>query len=199
MKRNNKTEFVLASVAYLLVCILDLGLTYLATPNLYLEGNPFLDAVSGGWTELILINVITLLGYIAMAYYAFVAYKPPVSKETNIRRYLADINYGDPNKTVPGMWKLPKNWGPQTACLCWAVCIALPICRLIIVFEWFLMVLHIHAPTFFSFVALFPAGRIDFFLAVPLAWLLSFLWIYLEFKSHLKTLRETPETLDNTP
>ncbi len=195
MKRNKKAEFVLASTTYLLVCLLDLGLTYLATPNLYLEGNPLIDIISGGWPELIIINVVTFLGYIAMAYYAFVAYKPPVSKETDIRRYLADINYGDPDKTVPFMWKLPKNWGPQTACLCWAVCFALPICRLIIVIEWLLMVLHIHAPTFFSIVALFPAGRIDFFLAVPLAWALSFVWISLEYKSHMKAI-QIPQIVD---
>ncbi len=197
MKRNNKTEFMLASAAYILICLLDLGLTYQATPNLYLEGNPLIKVISGGWTELILINVITVVGYIAMAYYAFVAYKPPVSKETDMRRYLAEINYGDPDKTVPFMWKLPKNWGPQMACLFWSVCIALPFCRLIIVFEWLLMVLHIHAPRFFSIVALFPAGRIDFFLAVPFAWGLSFLWIYLEYKKHLKSLEKPSGVLDN--
>lgn len=190
MKKNNKFEFLLAVSSYLAVCVLDLGLTYIATPNLYLEGNPLVNFMDIGWGGLIAINVLTFAFYVLMAYYAFVAYKPPFSKETVLRRYLADINYGDPDKTVPLMWKLPKHWGPQTACLCWSVCLALPLSRLIIVAEWLLLILRIRAPFFFSIVAAFPAGRIDVFVAVVLAWILSFVWISGEFKKNLKNIRD---------
>ncbi|HZJ76031.1 MAG TPA: hypothetical protein VFD25_05530, partial [Clostridia bacterium] len=180
MRKNKYKIFFLAVTAYFAVCALDLSLTYIATPNLYLEGNPLVAYLDIGWTGLILINIITFAFYVALAYYAFVAYKVPKSNETELRRYLADINYGDPNKTVPFMWKLPKHWGPQIACLSWSVALALPISRLIIVFEWLLLIFHVKAHWFFNIVILFPTGRIDFFIAVLLAWILSFVWIKIE-------------------
>ena len=188
MYKNRRIRFFIVCGAYFSVTFLDLWLTYLATPNLYLEGNPLVDSLGWGWTGLILINVITCIGYVFMARYAFIKYEPRQSEQTDMKRYLADINYKDPEKSVPFMYKLPKDWGPQLACMCWSVCIALPFSRLVIVFEWLLMVLRIRAPLFFSIVAIFPGGRIDFFLAVILAWALSFLWIKLDFKAHLDRL-----------
>lgn len=185
--------FYLTCSAYLLTIILDLLFTYIATPNLLLEGNPLYDSLNFGWTGLIAINVITFIGYVLMSYYAFIKYKPPVSNETDMKRYLAHINYGDPDKYVPMMWKLPKNWGPQTACLCWSVVCVLPFCRMIIVFEWFLMILKIQNEAtiiFFTIVSCFPMGRIDIFLAVIGAWILSFVWIKKEFKANLKEIEK---------
>jgi len=193
MKKKRKNEFLLAIVSYFAVCILDLTLTYIATPNLYLEGNPLISYFNIGWGGLISINLLTFAFYVAIAYYAFVGYTPPVSKETNIRRYLADINYGDPDKTVPMMWKLPKFWAPQIACLCWSIALALPVSRLIIVFEWLLLILRIRAQPFFAFVALFPGGRIDLFVAIILAWILSFVWIQREFKKNLINIQNAQE------
>lgn len=189
--KNKKNMFYLTCGAYLLTIILDLLFTYIATPNLLLEGNPLYDTLNFGWAGLIAINVITFIGYVAMSFYAFVKYKAPVSNETDLKRYLAHINYGDPDKYVPMMWKLPKNWGPQTACLCWSVVCVLPFCRMIIVLEWFLMILKIRnaaTMTFFTIVSLFPMGRIDIFLAVIGAWILSFVWIKKEFKQNLKQI-----------
>ena len=197
MKKNNFKIFFLSVSAYFAVCVLDLALTYIATPNLYLEGNPLVAYLDIGWTGLILINVITFVFYVALSFYAFVAYKVPKSNETELRRYLADINYGDPNKTVPFMWKLPKHWGPQIACLSWSVALALPISRLIIVVEWLLLIFHVKAHWFFNIVILFPGGRIDFFIAVLLAWILSFVWIKIEFEKNLKTIKIDKKQADN--
>ncbi len=189
--KSKKKMFYITCSAYLLTIILDLFFTYIATPNLLLEGNPLYDSLNFGWTGLIVINVITFIGYAAMSYYAFIKYKPPVSDETDMKRYLAHINYGDPDKYVPMMWRLPKNWGPQTACLCWSVVCVLPFCRMIIVLEWFLMILRIQNTgtiIFFTIVSMFPMGRIDIFLAVIGAWILSFVWIKKEFKANLKEI-----------
>ena len=188
MYKNRRIRFIIACGAYLSVTALDLWLTYLATPNLYLEGNPLIDVLGWGWTGLILINVVTCVGYLFMARYAFIKYEPRKSAERDMKRYLSDINYGDPEKSVPLMYKLPKDWGPQLACMCWSVCLALPFSRLIIVLEWFLMLMRIPAPNFFSVVMLFPGGRIDFFVAVILAWMLSFVWIRLDYRAHLARL-----------
>ncbi len=185
--------FYITCCAYLLTIVLDLLFTYIATPNLLLEGNPLYDSFNFGWTGLIVINLITFIGYVLMSYYAFIKYKPPFSNETDMKRYLAHINYGDPDKYVPMMWKLPKNWGPQTACLCWSVVCVLPFCRMIIVFEWFLMILRIQNEAtiiFFTIVSMFPLGRIDIFLAVIGAWVLSFIWIQKEFKANLKEIEK---------
>lgn len=185
---NNKVKFTLSCTAYFIVTILDLLFTYIATPNLLLEGNPLHQITNFGWTGLLIINLVTLVGYIAMSRYAFIKYKAPVTNETDMKRYLAYINYGDADKYVPMMWKLPKNWAPQTACLCWSVVCILPFCRMIIVLEWFLMILGIRnivTETFFSVVAIFPLGRIDVFLAIIGAWILSFVWIQKEFKKNL--------------
>ena len=189
--KAKKIYFFLSCFAYLFVIILDLLFTYIATPNLLLEGNPLMDALSLGWGGLILINVITFIGYIFMSWYAFIKYKSPRTDETDLKRYLAKINYGDADKYVPMMWKLPKNWGPQTACLRWAVVCVLPACRMIIVLEWFLMISgikNIYTSTFFLIVSFFPLGRIDVFLAVIGAWILSFVWIKKEFKANLKEI-----------
>lgn len=189
--KNNKPKFYLSCLAYLLTIILDLVFTYIATPNLLLEGNPLYSEMGIGWSGLILINVVTFLGYILMAWYAFIKYKSPVTNETDMKRYLAYINYGDADGYVPMMWKLPKNWGPQTACLCWSVVCVLPFCRMIIVLEWFLMILgisNIATRIFFTIVSLFPLGRIDIVLAIIGAWILSFVWIKKEFKANLKEI-----------
>jgi uncharacterized integral membrane protein len=173
--------------------VLDLLFTYIATPNLLLEGNPLYSQAGFGWGGLIAINVITFIGYVAMSYYAFIKYKSPVTNETDMKKYLAFINYGDADKYVPMMWKLPKNWGPQTACLCWSVVCVLPFCRMIIVLEWFLMILKIRnafTVTFFTIVSLFPLGRIDIVLAVIGAWILSFVWIKKEFNKNLKEIEK---------
>ncbi len=191
--KSKKNLFYISCFAYLLTIILDLLFTYIATPNLLLEGNPLYDSLNFGWTGLIVINIVTFIGYVLMSYYAFVKYKPPVSDETDMKRYLAHINYGDPDKYVPMMWKLPKNWGPQTACLCWSVVCVLPFCRMIIVLEWFLMILRIQnlgTIIFFTIVSMFPMGRIDIFLAVIGAWILSFVWIKKEFKANLKEIEK---------
>ena len=190
---NKKKMFYITCGAYLLTIILDLLFTYIATPNLLLEGNPLYDSLNFGWTGLIVINVVTFIGYVLMSYYAFIKYKPPVSDETDLKRYLAHINYGDPDKYVPMMWKLPKNWGPQTACLCWSVVCVLPFCRMIIVLEWFLMILRIQnlgTIIFFTIVSMFPLGRIDIFLSVIGAWILSFVWIKKEFKANLREIEK---------
>ncbi len=189
--KKSKIKFLLACCAYLLTIILDLLFTYIATPNLLLEGNPLYNSFNMGWAGLIVINAITFVGYILMAWYAFIKYKPPKTNETDLKRYMALINYGDADKYVPMMWKLPKNWGPQTACLCWSVVCVLPFCRMIIVFEWFLMILgirNIYTEIFFSIVAVFPLGRIDIFLAIIGAWILSFVWIKKEFKANLREI-----------
>lgn len=191
--KNGMFNFILSCSAYLLTTILDLVFTYIATPNLLLEGNPLYNQTNFGWTGLIAINVITFIGYVFMARYAFLKYKSPITNETDMKRYLALINYGDADKYVPMMWKLPKNWGPQTACMCWSVVCVLPFCRMIIVLEWFLMIMRVRNPLtelFFTIVACFPMGRIDIFLAVIGAWILSFVWIKKEFKNNLKEIEK---------
>ena len=189
--KSNKLKFWLCCIAYLVTIILDLLFTYIATPNLLLEGNPLFNIMDFGWSGLIILNVVTFIGYILMAWYAFIKYKRPITDETDMKRYLAKINYGDADSYVPMMWKLPKNWAPQTACLCWSIVCVLPFCRMIIVLEWFLMIIgfrNIVTETFFTIVTLFPMGRIDIVLAVIGAWILSFVWIKKEFKANLEEI-----------
>lgn len=186
-------EFFITCFAYLTVTVLDLVFTYIATPNLLLEGNPLFNNLDFGWSGMIILNAVTLTGYCIMSYYAFIKYKPPVTDETDMKKYLAYINYGDSEKYVPMMWKLPKNWGPQTACLCWSVVCVLPFCRMVVVIEWFLMILNIKAPIFFTIVSIFPLGRIDIFLAIIGAWILSFIWIKKEFIKNLAEINSRNE------
>lgn len=181
---SKKIKFILLTLLYFLITAADLTLTYFATPDLKYEGNPLVTNLQFGWKGLIITNVITFLVYFIMALYAYIIYKPPQSNEIEVMRYLADITYDDPEKTVWGMWKKPKHWAPQISCLCYSVSTALPFARLIIVIEWVLLISKTYAPTFFSVVAFFPMGRIDFFIAVFLAWGLSFKWIYSECKSN---------------
>lgn len=183
--KKKKTAFIILTTSYFLITAADLILTYLATPDLSLEGNPLVTGYRFGWAGLLAVNAVTLLLYFVMARYAYVKYRSPLSDETdNLKRYLADITYGDPEKTSLGMWRLPKYWAPQIACLCYSVSTALPFARAVVVVEWFLMLNHIRAPFFFTIVAMFPLGRIDFFIALILAWILSGMWIKKEFRKN---------------
>ena len=182
---KGKKNFILVSAANLLVAFLDLLLTYIGTPNLTMEGNPLITELSLGWPALIAINVVVSAGLVAMTYYAHIKYKSVTSSETDMKRYINEITYGDPDtKSYAGL-KWPKYWGPQIACLCWAVTIAVPIARMFIVLEWIFIDFRIYFPLYFRFILLFPGARIDFFVAVILSWILSFVWIRLEFNKNL--------------
>ena len=184
---KKKIVFIVLTISYFLITVFDLLLTFFATPDLALEGNPLVVNFQMDWFGLVAINAITFVIYFVMAYYAYIKYKSPISKETtDIRRFLADITYGDPNVKSIGMIKWPKYWAPQIACLCFSVATALPFARLIIVIEWYLIVNSIRAPLFFTIVAAFPYGRIDYFIALFVAWALTGVWIRLEFKSNKK-------------
>jgi len=187
--KMKKKMFFTLTIGYFLLTVADLLLTFIATPDLALEGNPLVRIFEMDWLGLIIVNIITFAAYFAMAYYAYIKYQSPVSAEkTDLRRYLADINYGDPNIVSIGMTKPPKYWAPQIACLCFSVATAMPFARLIIVVEWYLLLRDIDAPLFFDIVCLFPMGRIDFFIALVLAWALSFVWIQIEFKKNQKAV-----------
>ncbi len=180
--KKRKTAFIILTISYFLITAADLTLTFLATPDLSLEGNPLVTTYEFGWAGLVAINIVTFVLYFIMARYAYIKYRAPESDETNdIKRYLADITYGDPEKTSFGMWRRPKYWAPQIACLCYSVATALPFARVIVVIEWLLMINHIKARVFFTIVAMFPFGRIDFFVAIILAWFLSGVWIRKEY------------------
>lgn len=184
---KNKVRFWFFILFYAEITALDLGLTYLATPDLAMEGNPLVLEYAFGWGPLIAINVFTLAIYILMAWYAFYHYRPkPSSEISNANRYLSDISYDNPNLGKGGLLRLPKHWSPQIACLCYSVVAALPFARSIVVIEWIMLYWHIYAPRFFRIVAFFPLGRMDFFVAVVLAWILSFVWIYREFRYNKK-------------
>ena len=184
----------MVSAANLTVAFLDLFLTYIGTPNLTMEGNPLITELSLGWPALIAINVVISAGLVWMAYYAHIKFKPIDSPERDIKRYINDITYGDPDtKSYAGI-KWPKYWGPQIACMCWAVTIAVPIARMFIVLEWIFIDFRVYIPQYFRFVMLFPLGRIDFFVAVILSWILSFVWIQLAFNKNIDRLNSAENT-----
>jgi hypothetical protein len=86
------------------------------------------------------------------------------------------------------MWKAPKYWAPQIACLCWSVAVILPFARLFIVILWFFLIMRIDDTLFYTIVASIPMGRIDVVIAILGAWGLSFVWIAKEFKENLKNI-----------
>ncbi|MBO4338630.1 MAG: hypothetical protein J5877_01760 [Clostridia bacterium] len=194
INKAGKKNFILVSGANLIVAFLDLFLTYIGTPTLTLEGNPLITELSLGWPALIGINFIVSAGLIGMAYYAHIKYKPLESNERDVKRFVNDITYGDPDiKSFAGA-RWPKYWGPQMACMCWAVTIAVPIARMLIVIEWIMIDFRLYFPPYFRLVSLFPLGRIDFFTAVILAWIFSFVWINLEHRKNLERLDALEET-----
>lgn len=195
-KKQGRKYFILVSAANLLVAFLDLFLTYIGTPNLSMEGNPLVAELSLGWPTLIAINIVISAGLIWMAYYAHIKYKPIDSPETDIKRYINDITYGNPDINSFAGIRWPKFWGPQIACMCWAVTIAVPIARMLIVLEWVFIDFRIYFPPYFRLVMLFPGGRIDFFTAVILAWILSFVWIKLAYNKNMDRLHSV-ETNNN--
>ena len=195
MKTNNKEGFIFSCFSYLVVTVLDLYFTYLGTPNLALEGNPLYNVVFFDWSGLITLNVVTFIFYALISYYGFIGYKRPVTKETDLKKYLSYISFGDPDKYVAMMWKAPKYWAPQIACLCWSVAVILPFARLFIVILWFFLIMKIDDTLFYTIVASIPMGRIDVVIAVLGAWVLSFVWIAKEFKENLKSIEKRKKKL----
>ena len=64
---KNRIRFWFFTIFYCEMTVADLGLTYLATPNLEMEGNPLVAEYALGWGTLLLVNALTLVAYIFMA------------------------------------------------------------------------------------------------------------------------------------
>ena len=60
--KKRKTAFIILTISYFLVTAADLTLTFLATPDLSLEGNPLVTTYKFGWAGLVAINVVTHKG-----------------------------------------------------------------------------------------------------------------------------------------
>lgn len=178
-KKKNKITFYFLSSLYLFITLADLYLTYKATPDLKKEGNPLVQNFNFGWKGLITVNLITYIIYFILAIYAYIIFKPIDSCEIEDKHYYFDIVK---NKGKKVSLKF------QTAALCYSVSTALPLARLIIVFEWILILLKIKAPLFFSIIALFPAGRIDYAVAIIIAVKLSFYFYIKESRENRKRI-----------
>lgn len=178
-KKKNKIKFYVLSILYLVITLADLYLTYIATPDLKQEGNPLVQNLNIGWTGLIAVNLITYIIYFILAFYAYIIFKPVDSSEIDDKLYYFDIMK---NKGKKASIKF------QSAALCYSVSTALPLARFIIVFEWILILTKVKAPLFFSVVSLFPAGRIDYVVAILIAIKLSFYFYIKESRENRKRI-----------
>ena len=59
-QEKNGIRFWFFTLFYTEVTAADLGLTYLATPNLEMEGNPLVAVYAFGWGALLFVNLLTL-------------------------------------------------------------------------------------------------------------------------------------------
>lgn len=164
---------------YLFITLADLSLTYISTPDLKQEGNPLVQNLNFGWKGLISVNLITYLIYFILALYAYIIFKPINSSEIEDKNYYFDIIKNKDKK---------KSIEFQTASICYSISTALPLARLIIVIEWILILIKAKVPLFFSIIALFPAGRIDYAVAIILAIRFSFYFYIKESRENRKRI-----------
>jgi len=165
------------------IAITDGILTYIATPDLALEGNPLVAHFGLGWGALFIANIIGIGVHVAATYYAFVKYKRPLVECRTSKEFISSLFFNRPDKFIWTLYRLPKNWKPFFALCGYTIGITLPISRIFTVLPWVLYLTD--SPFRYSyrrFRSLFPGSRFDIFFAVVLAIVLIAYWLIKEYR-----------------
>lgn len=133
---NRKRKFwIFVSLLYLST-VADLGITYVGTPDLSLEGNPLVSIFNLGWTALLTANVIFLIFFTWLIYYTFLQYKRPIIQCDSYKQYISMLYYQRPDKFNWTFYRFPKNKSILPAIIGYTGAIIIPLFRVYFVAEW---------------------------------------------------------------
>lgn len=178
----NKRKSFIPTLIFLCLTVLDIGLTFLATPDLTDEGNPISMVFKFGWFALMLANMFAVAVFAVFAHISFDRYKTPVFTADNFFEFYLMLFYNTKTMVVKPMFKLPKNWMPFWAMISFSACIALLAGRVVVVLEWIAILLGQEYSMYFMIRQHVPFGRTDIWVFI-LAFLVSTLvWMQKEFK-----------------
>jgi hypothetical protein len=133
---NRKKKFWIFVFLLYLSTVADLGITYVGTPDLSLEGNPLVSIFNLGWTALLTSNVIALILCTWLIYYTFLQYKRPVIQCDSYKQYISMLYYQRPDKFNWTFYKFPKNKSIIPATIGYTGAIIIPLIRIYFVTEW---------------------------------------------------------------
>ena len=93
-------KFFSIVLVHILLVIGDVYATYLYTPELSMESNPFVSLFGLGWTSLIIVSVLAVIVFSYFMYFPFVYYKREVIPCKGFKEYVskAFLNRSDKNK-----------------------------------------------------------------------------------------------------
>lgn len=106
-----KPRFILLTILLLLSRGADIASTYFATPDLAGEMNPIQAIFNGGWTGVLLVNLLIVILALYAAYFQMHRYQP---KPTSIRfssiwSYISWCYYDNPNLFSKVLYKIPTD------------------------------------------------------------------------------------------
>lgn len=170
------------TLVFVFITVMDIGLTFTATPDLTDEGNPISSVLKLGWFALILTNVIAVAAFALFSHIAFDRYKTPKFTAKSFFEFYLMLFYNTKTMVVKPMFKLPKNWMPFFAMISFSACVSLIAGRIVVVLEWVAVLLGYRHSMYFWVRDYLPLGRTDVWVFI-LAFLISVLvWMQKEFK-----------------
>jgi hypothetical protein len=176
--------WILVAIAAALVSA-DIISTYINTPDLALEVNPWVAELGLGWVALLVANAISLALQICLFYYAFVKYKTRSFAVNNEREYVSQLLYNRPDKFKWCFYKTPKNWQPIYAMFAYCLSGSLLASRASVVLGWVAYYLDFQG---FEVIARFiPFGRLDVMVTLVTFIVLIFTWFKKEYQKSKKS------------
>lgn len=167
---------------YVVLMLVDGGLTLYNTPDLSLEANPLVTKLHLGWGALITVNLIFFIIMFILCRYTFDKYETVKADVPNMRSYISQLFYNRPDKFVWSLYKFPKNWKPFWAWLGYVSVYSLSVGAVIRIFEWLAVTFSIYMSGYDRFRGNYFFGRFDLAVVVIILILLSYKWFRNEYK-----------------
>lgn len=175
-----KYKFGVFAAFYFLTMMLDFLMTFFATPDLVIEGNPLVSIFGFGWISLIIANIIVYAFYLFIVYYSFVKYQHVTNFGESHLCYISNLLFDRPDRFRWVFYRTPKNWAPVFAAIGYGLAYALPISRIFVIAEWSMLLTGTFLNVLFSVLQAVPFGRLDILAALCIAIFLLFHWFFRE-------------------
>ena len=130
-----RKKFGVLIAACVILAVLDLGLTYLATPDLAFKGNPLVRIFGLGWMSLIVANILVFAFFLFLTYVRMFKYNRITTPCRSFREFISLLYYGRPD-LHPFTVKIPKNMTAFAAKLSYALMITMFVGRTVAIIEW---------------------------------------------------------------
>ena len=183
-------KYLSAFIIYLILILVDGGLTFYNTPDLSREGNPLVVYFNFGWGALITINLIVICAIFFACHFTFNKYETVIVDVPNTRAYISQLFYNRPDKFVWTFYKLPKNWKPFWACVCYIVYFAGCAAAVIRDLEWLAVTFNFNMNIYDGFRNEYFFGRFDIAVGLVVALVSSFVWLKNEYKKSKKLITD---------